>query len=234
MRFHCLIHSDLGGDIHLPHWAASRGHDWTLVPVHRSAPPPEPQAQNALAILGGPMSVWEEGRHPWLKAEKRLIEDFLRAGQPVLGICLGAQLLAEVLGARVYPGAQREIGWLPVRRVPEAAAHALGAQLPEHFHTFLWHGDTFDLPSGAAHLARSEAVPHQAFACGSALALQFHLEARTDWVRRLVERDAAQMTPERHVQSAETVLTRSNRFYPENNALLDRLLDRWLETTVPA
>ncbi len=227
MRIHCLLHSDLGGDIHLPHWAAARGHDWstTLVPLATSLP--QPEAVDCLVILGGPMSAWDDAGYPWLRAEKYLLETFIRAERPVLGICLGAQLLADVLGARVYPGEHSEIGWFPVSATQQSRAHPLGAVLPKRFDTFLWHGDTFDLPAGAVHLASSEVVPHQAFAWGRALGLQFHLEARPDWVQRLVRRDAGQLVVADYIQPVTQVLSRAQTLYQANNALMDRLLDQW-------
>ncbi len=110
MRIHALLHSALGGDIHLPHWAAARGHQWSVSLVPEAANLPGPDAVDFLVVLGGPMSAWEDHKHPWLTEEKRLLARYLAADRPVLGICLGAQLLADVLGASVYQGEQPEIG----------------------------------------------------------------------------------------------------------------------------
>lgn len=174
------------------------------------------------------MSVWDDTRHPWLIDEKRLIEGVLRSEKPVLGICLGAQLLADVLGAPTYPGPHAEIGWFDVTAAPESRRHPVGQVLPDRFETFLWHGDTFDLPTGALRIAGSAAFANQGFLWGPAMALQFHLEVRPDWVRRIADRDAEQLTEGRFSQPAETVLAREQAVYRANNELLDRLLDRWL------
>jgi len=174
------------------------------------------------------MSVWEEARHPWLKDEKRLIASVIDAGRPVLGICLGAQLLADVLGARTYRGPHREIGWLDVGGTAAAESDPVGRCLPGTFETFLWHGDSFDLPDGAVHLASSAAFANQAFRWRQALALQFHLEVRPDWVRRIVERDAAQLSVAQYVQPAQQIIGRSEVLYRTNNRIMDRLLDAWL------
>jgi len=228
-RIHCLQHSNLGGEIHLPVWASSRGHSWSssIVPVEATLP--EPEKVDCLVVLGGPMSAWDDQRYPWLTVEKRLLERFLAAGRPVLGVCLGAQLLAEVLGARVYTGPHREIGWHAVRGTRESRDHPLGRLFPERFETFLWHGDTFDLPDGALHIAESDAFPNQAFLCNQALALQFHLEARPDWVHRITNRDAGQFEETDYVQPIHSVLEKQEGVYRANNQLLERLLDRWLE-----
>jgi GMP synthase-like glutamine amidotransferase len=122
------------------------------------------------------MGVYEEDRHPWLAAEKRLIAEAVAAGTPYWGVCLGAQLLAASLGARVRTGPSPELGVLAVRLTPQAALDPVFAGAPQSFSTLQWHGDTYELPVGAVHLARSEAYEQQAFALGRAYALQFHLE----------------------------------------------------------
>ncbi len=225
MKVHALLHSALGGDIHLPHWAMQRNHRWSTSLVPEAPRLPGPDEVDCLVVLGGPMSAWDDAKHPWLIREKRLLEAYLAADRPVLGICLGAQLLADVLGARVYQGERPEIGWFPVHVTTEGRSHPLGTLLPESFETFLWHGDSFDLPAGAHHLAASALFPHQAFSHGSALALQFHLEARHDWVSRLIKRDAAQLAD---AEFAQSVLNKPEALFQENNLLLERLLDRWL------
>jgi GMP synthase-like glutamine amidotransferase len=234
LRIRCLVHNALGGETHLPIWARQRGYEWTEVLIPEAVSLPTPADTDCLVVLGGPMSAWEEERHPWLRAEKRLLEAFVAAGRPVLGICLGAQLLAEVLGARAYRGPRPEIGWFDVEATPQSQAHWLGELLPAHFQTFLWHGDTFDMPAGAVHLAHSRAYPHQAFAWERVLALQFHLETRPDWVGRLVARDIDQLVTSQTVQCAEAILATAKAAYRANNRLMERLLDRWLASALRA
>jgi GMP synthase-like glutamine amidotransferase len=196
--------------------------------VPQSPALPELQSLDCLVVMGGPMSAWEEDRYRWLRAEKRLIESMIREDKPVLGICLGAQLVAQVLGARAYRGDIPEIGWFAVQATRESADHPVGRCLPDAFETFLWHADSFDLPEGAVHLARSTVFEHQAFAYGSALALQFHLEARPDWVGRIAARDARQLVPGPSVQGLERILSAPPAVYRDNNRLMDRLLDAWM------
>lgn len=131
-----------------------------------------------LVVLGGPIGVYETDTYPFLTEEIAVIRERLQAGRPVLGICLGAQLMAAALGARVYPGHGKEIGWSPL--LPSASAPADNVLAPlfaEGVQVLHWHGDTFDLPEGVRHLAESALYPHQAFAVGRhGLALQFHPE----------------------------------------------------------
>ncbi len=128
--------------------------------------------------MGGPMGVYEVDRFPYLAREQRLIESALRAEVPVLGICLGSQLLAATLGARVAPGPRKEIGWFDVTRTEGSAGDPLLGRTPPRFRALHWHGDVFELPRDAVSLARSELTLHQAFRWGKrAHGLLFHLEA---------------------------------------------------------
>ena len=137
-----------------------------------------------LIFMGGSMGVYEADRFPFLSLEIALLREALNARLPALGVCLGSQLLAAAGGARVYPGAAPEVGWWPVTRLAEDPWLAGWPRRLEPLH---WHGDTFDLPPGSVHLVSSELYPHQAFRLGSALGLQFHVEATAamarDWMR---------------------------------------------------
>ena len=136
------------------------------------------ERDDLLIVLGGPISAHEDDRYPFLADEVHLIERSVRRDVPVLGICLGAQLLARALGARVYPGSAKEIGFAPVTLTAEGRASCLGLLEREPSPVLHWHGDTFDLPAGAQHLAETDITPNQAFGLGArVLGLQFHLEA---------------------------------------------------------
>ena len=137
--------------------------------------PETPADWSGLIVMGGPMGVYEADRYPFLREEQRLIRQATEAGLPVLGICLGSQLIAGALGARVYPGHKKEIGWYPVEVT--APQDAFTAGLPSRFMGFHWHGDTFDLPAGATRLFRSDLYENQGFRYGpNVCAIQFHLE----------------------------------------------------------
>jgi GMP synthase (glutamine-hydrolysing) len=129
-----------------------------------------------VVVMGGPMGAYEDERHSWLADEKRFLREAVERDLPVWGVCLGAQLLAASLGGRVYEGERPEVGLLPVELTAAAAGDPVFGDAPAVFPTLQWHGDTFDLPDGAALLARSPAYPHQAFRVGRSYGLQFHVE----------------------------------------------------------
>lgn len=228
MRIHCLQHVPFSGRAYLPEWAAARGHDWspTLVPQAARLPPIE--AMDALIIMGGPMSLRDPERHPWLADERRLMAAALKSHIPVLGICLGAQILADILGATVRYGGHSEIGWYPIDVNPELDTTWLDGVLPDELESFFWHEDTFDLPAGAIRLASTQAFRNQGFVHGRHLALQFHLEVTPEWAAHLANRDAEQLVEAEFVQSAATILARPDRLYRKNNDAMQKLLDRWL------
>jgi GMP synthase (glutamine-hydrolysing) len=147
-----------------------------------------------LILMGGPMNVDEIDKYPFLFEEVRLIEQMITESKPVLGICLGAQLIAKALGSKVYPNKHKELGWHPIELTSEAASDSLFKSAPENLTVLHWHGDTFDLPSDAVHLARSSRCENQAFRWGPVTyGLQFHLEATPSMVRSWVKsKDGAQ------------------------------------------
>jgi GMP synthase (glutamine-hydrolysing) len=154
----------------------ARGFDLVRAELDEGDPLPDWREFAGVIVMGGPMGAYEEEAHAWLVDEKRAIRAAAEAGHPVWGVCLGAQLLAGALGARVYPGERAEVGLLPVELTDAAAADPVFGAAPVSFPTLQWHGDTFDLPVGATLLASSPAYRNQAFAYKRAYGLQFHLE----------------------------------------------------------
>jgi GMP synthase-like glutamine amidotransferase len=182
-----------------------------------------------LIVMGGPMSVNDEAALPWLRDEKRAVAAAIDAGKTVLGVCLGAQLIASALGAKVTPNREREIGWFPIERVADPAAHPIARAFPARAEVFHWHGETFELPPGALHLARSEACEMQAFALGPrVVGMQFHLETTPESAAALVRHCPEDLRPRRFVQSSDAMLRDTDRFARLRErlvALLDALND---------
>lgn len=227
MKIACLKHVDYEGPAYFPAWAAREGHvlEEFLVP---DTGVPRPGGHERVIVIGGPMSVWQTDSHPWLIDEKRYLADLLSANVPVLGICLGAQLLAELLGAEVRPGEHKEIGWFELETAPDSRGTWLGDVLPPTFRSFFWHGDFFTLPAGAIPVAGSRAHAVQGFVHGSSLALQFHLEATSAWARRLIHRDSHELVEGPFIQPAARLLDTPGELFEANNRLLDRVMERWL------
>jgi len=191
--------------------------------------PPDSQHIDFLLILGGPMSVQNETAHPWLVDEKEFIRQFIATGKPVLGICLGAQLIAHVLGARIFKNPEPEIGWFPIEGVPQADSRAFS--FPASTPAFHWHGETFDLPKGAKLLARSTACKHQAFQVGSSvIGLQFHLESTPESVQALITHAGDELVQAPFVQSKEEIQAASSATFESIHQLMGQLMRFLLPT----
>jgi GMP synthase-like glutamine amidotransferase len=225
MKIHWFQHVPFEGLGALEGWLTARGHTLTSTRFWAGdTAPAKVDGFDWLIVMGGPMNVNQYRDFPWLKAEKRVVRDAVAAGKRVLGVCLGAQLIADALGGKVYQNAEREIGWFPIKAVPEGKESPLA--FPEETSVFHWHGDTFSLPPGGVWLARSEGCEHQAFAVGArVLGLQFHLEMTPDDVARIAMECADELTAGKFVQSAQAIVERAKT---ENAAgvLMERLLAR--------
>ena len=225
MKLHYLQHvpfEDIGV---IRQWAERGGFAITRTRLFAGEGFPDIGSFDWLVVMGGPMGIHDHAEHPWLADEKRFLKTAIGAGKTILGICLGAQLLADALGARVYPGPQKEIGWFPIRRAPGAPP-----LLPEELMAFHWHGDTFDIPRDAVRLASSEACANQGFVHGDrVVALQFHLETTQESMEALIENCADELVGEApFVQSAEQMRARLPNI-GKINAAMESLLDRLRE-----
>jgi GMP synthase (glutamine-hydrolysing) len=162
-----------------------KGWEQEILPLYAGkAWPDSVDSYGLILLMGGPMSANDEDRYPFLKKEIPSIRQMLKLGKPVLGICLGAQLMAKALGARVYPGPHKEIGWYFLNQTPSAKSDPLFSLLDSSFLVFQWHGETFDLPNGGICLAGNEAYPSQAFRFGEwAYGLQFHFEVTESMIK---------------------------------------------------
>jgi GMP synthase-like glutamine amidotransferase len=223
MRFHCLQHVSFETPGLLVDEILGRGHTLRTTAVYDNEPLPGTADFDGLIVMGGPMSIHDDAEYGWLRPEKELIGAAIREGKKVLGICLGAQLIAAGCGARVYPSLQKEIGWWPVRWVGPACAvterkRRLGtrrtvAKQVRRSSTaaeevvFHWHGETFDLPAGAVLVASTEACVNQAFSLGdTVLGIQFHPEVTGEIIRGMVEHEGWELVEGLYIQSKEEIL----------------------------
>ncbi|MFN3712497.1 MAG: type 1 glutamine amidotransferase [Alcanivoracaceae bacterium] len=191
-------------------WLFSRDHRISTTHLYRGELPPATRDIDWLIIMGGPMGVHDGDQYPWLAAEKTFIRACIDEGKAVLGVCLGAQLIADVCGATVRRNDEVEIGWFPVSAVGN---HPLASLFLDHPVVLHWHGDTFAIPDGAEHLCRSEACINQAFLLGErVLGLQFHLETTPEGLQALLD-DCNHNTGEGHwIQNANSLLAEPSRF----------------------
>lgn len=230
MKLHYFQHEPFEGLGMIAAWATRHGHTLTRTAFFETgALIPDITDYDALVVMGGSMSVYDEDRHPWLADEKAHIHSAIKAGKCVLGICLGAQLIAASLGAEVAPHTHKEIGWFPVALTDAGATHRLFAGFNSAMTVFHWHGDRFDIPQGAVRLMSSAACDNQAFVYGErVLALQFHLEMDPVAVRAITAACAEELRREGAglwVQSAGEIVEKSKKAVTKQ--ALFTLLDRW-------
>lgn len=224
MRILCLKHIPFEGPAAIADWAASRGHRVECHPVYENGALPELDSFDFLCVMGGPMNIYEYEAHPWLKGEKAFIRAAIDAGKYLIGVCLGGQLIADVLGAPVAKGPQAEIGWFPIQRTPECPDWL---PLPESLRVMHWHGDRFEIPKGAHRIAASEACDHQGFLYRDrVLAWQCHLEATAESLAELAEACGDELKPSAFVMSADELLGEPADTYTNMQQVLFELLDR--------
>ena len=219
---------------------SERGAELHRVELDEGEPLPDWRGFDAIVAMGGPMSANDDVDLPWLTEEKRLIADAVQAGTPYWGVCLGVQLLAASLGARVYPGPTPEVGLLPVTLTSEGHNDPVFGGVSEELVTLQWHGDTFDLPTGAVRLASSPAYENQAFRFERAYGVQFHLEVSAEMAREWAEVPEYVTSLEGTLGTAEApaflaaIERRAPEMRAEGRALFERWLDRVVATTPAA
>jgi len=230
MNIHYLQHVPFEDLAHIKVWAKSKKHKITCTKLFNNEVLPKNINFNFLIIMGGPMNVYEEKKYPWLIAEKKFIEKAIKKDKFVLGICLGAQLIAEVLGAKITKNKFKEIGWFEINKTKSAKNSLIFKNLPEKFMGFHWHGDTFEIPRNCLHLAASNACKNQAYEYNKkVLGLQFHLEVTSQSITKLIKNCSKELVAGKYIQKKEEMLSSQNILKANN--LMDLILNNFLSTT---
>ncbi|MGB0291884.1 MAG: type 1 glutamine amidotransferase [Luteolibacter sp.] len=223
MQAHYFQHVPFEGIGMMEPWLLEHGYSINCTRFYAGDPLPDQDAIDILIVMGGPMSVNDEEQLPWLIDEMNFIRNTIQAGKPVLGVCLGAQLITKCMGGSIIPNMEREIGWFPCTSVSSGGDHF---SFPENFEAFHWHGETFTLPDGAIHLARSEACKHQAFQLGPrVIGMQFHLETTPDCVAALIEHCADELIDAPFVQTIAEMQSVPEHRYRALNTTMASILE---------
>ena len=228
MNIHYLQHVSFETLSCLEDWAYKPGNRVTATRFFEDDRLPFVDAFDMLIVLGGPMSIGDEAKYPWLKKEKELIAKAIAKGKMVLGICLGSQLVAEVLGSKVYANKEKEIGWFPVQ-IPDSISSPLNI-IPSETMVFHWHGDTFDLPNSATLLASTTVCMNQAyFVNHNILGLQFHLEANEKSMAEFIAHGKSELEQGGNFVQTEAELQAGVAIYAAaNQKYLIEILNRWV------
>jgi len=229
MRAHYLQHVPFEGLGSIEVWLKNTGYEISSTQFFESENLPDVEDIDLLVVMGGPMSVNNESKYPWLVTEKKFIRSVVNAGKPVLGICLGAQLIANSMGAKVFPNSIKEIGWFPVEAVMSESN--LIFKFPKEIEVFHWHGETFNLPKGAIQIAESKGCKNQAFQIGkNVIGLQFHLETTSISAQAIVENCRDELVEGEFIQSEAGILSAPQERYASINNLMGSILE-YLHTT---
>ncbi len=213
MKIHYFQHVPYEGLGNIEGWIKSQKHELSATRFYKTDPLPQLAEIDLLIIMGGPMGAYDDQKYPWLTAEKQFIRESINTGKKVLGICLGAQLIAMVLGAAVYPHIHKEIGWFPLKLTGEGMESKVFNGFPNEFLAFHWHADTFSFPSGAERLAETAACRNQAFSYGDrVIGLQFHLDAKRENIEQWIQNGAAELVKEQYVQASEQMVPPEDEF----------------------
>ena len=220
MKIHYLQHVPFEGLASIEPWAKSKGHSLSATRFYNNEPLPSVVDIDWVVIMGGPMNIYEESQYPWLVQEKKFIEQAIEKEKNILGICLGSQLIADVLGAKALRNPEQEIGWFPIELTKDAQTSKIFNVLPQQLTVFHWHGDTFELPHGAIRMAKSEGCENQAFIYGErVIALQFHLESTKASVQEIIKNCTDEIVEGRYIQNPDEMLSREDNFRQINEAM---------------
>ncbi|WP_321389505.1 type 1 glutamine amidotransferase [uncultured Desulfuromusa sp.] len=226
MNIHYLQHVPFEGLGSMEAALIAGGHQLSSTHLYKNQRLPSLKNIDWLIVMGGPMGIHDEAEYPWLLPEKKFIQQAIESGKTVLGVCLGAQLIAAAMGAEVYKNDHKEIGWFSINRSPEADTTIIATAIPQQAEVFHWHGDTFNVPAGAKSLASSNACQNQGFIFDDrVVGLQFHLETTPELIQELINNSRHELDCSSYVQSEEEMLANPQRF-----ARINQIMAAILET----
>lgn len=228
LNIHCYQHTKYEGPSIIQKWADLNGHNLNKTNFRINDSIPNTDLFDVLIVLGGPMSINDESKYPWLKNEKKSIDRCLNEGKKVIGICLGAQLLANVLGSEIYRCETPEIGWHKIYFSENKQNYEFLNFFPQYLITFHWHSETFDLPKSCSQIAYSDACENQIFTYGDiAIGFQCHLEQNEYSIGRMLEKSALTIQKDKYVNSNEEILANIHLANQSNKLFFD-FLDKFL------
>ncbi len=227
MNIHYIMHVPFEGPQAISTWAKTKGHEESFTRLYENQPLPKPEDFDLLVIMGGPMGVHDEDEYSWLKDEKALIKETIEKNGAAIGVCLGAQLLADALGASVHKNLYKELGFFPVSLTPLGWDSPIFGRMPATFDALHWHGDTFDIPKGALHIASSSGCANQAFVFENRIVgFQFHIETTREGLENLVRHCGDELLEEgEYIQRPEVILEEGRDFDSMNQVLYTFLDD---------
>lgn len=233
MNVHFLQNVSFESPGYLKHLVKKAGHTLSCTHLYKSSDLPDINDFELLVIMGGPMNIYEDAKYPFLSKEKKYIERAISAGKKVLGICLGAQLIADVLGAKVTRNRVKEIGWYPVERSDNIKINDILKVIPEKFLPMHWHGDTFEIPVGAERIGMSAACPNQGFIYDDhVIGLQFHLEVTAESLRDLVINCRDELVDGEFIQKENELFSIAEQSIKPANMILERLFNALISRTL--
>lgn len=223
MKVHILQHADFEGPGYVFDWAKENNHSISFTKFFEAFSIPLPTDIDFLIILGGPMSIDEESKYPWLAGEKDYVFEMINKGKKVLGICFGSQLIADALGSEVFTMDEKEIGWFPIKKNSNTRNSWVNS-LPDDLVAFHWHGQTYDLPQGSERLFSSQATTNQGFSYKRKVyAVQLHLEIRSVDLNEMVKIMHDDLTEGKYVHTANEIMGEKCHFAPNKKALFSLL-----------
>jgi GMP synthase-like glutamine amidotransferase len=228
MKISILQHVKFEGPGYIKKWAEKNGHELEVTHIHRNSKFPDIESFDTLIVMGGPMGVNDE--YAWLIKEKEFLRQAVLSEKKMIGICLGAQLIAHVLGAGVSKNKFKEIGWFKINIKKSGKNLQILNGLPENIDAFHWHGDTFEIPANAASLFESEACKNQGFIFENRiLGFQFHLEILKEGIENLLINCSDELVPGKYIQGIELIRKRINEKAGAANSFMEKILNNFYE-----